>query len=158
MNMKNVLTVSPTDACSWVTNKDKFIENGFPTNWQYTEPIDKDGNRMWFENPPTFTKLFLPDYIENESIANSIKFNGEMLNNNNFNSYNETILLNKDGDMLPIAVFMITEGKPNDEILESAKKLSEFYNLPILDIDINYLRELQGMKPLPEKARENNER
>jgi len=154
MDMENVLTISPSDAGSWVVNREEFIERGLPADWQFTEPIDEYGNRMFFEDPPTYTKLSLPEDIEQQSINSSIKTNGEMLNNDNHTCYNETILLNKNKKMLPIAVFVKVNGAVSADVLKRAREVSKFYGLPILYMDICQLRQKQGLDPLTPKQRE----
>ena len=149
MDMENILQMSSTDAGSWKINKKDFIERKLPTNYQFTEPIDEDGNRIFFEYPPTVSKLLLPDDVELETINNTIKSNGEMLNYDKFMPINETVIINKNKKMMPKAVFVRTYGEEeNSEKVKKAKLLSEKLGIELKIFDKAKLREILGLQPL----------
>ena len=149
MDMENILQMSVTDAGSWKISKGDFIERGLCTSWQFAEPIDEKGNRMFFEYPPHVSKLLLPDDIEQGTIQETIRLNGEMLNYDKFIPYNEIVIINKNKQMMPIAVFVKTYGnEEGSDKVKKARALSEKLGIELKTFDISKLRENIGLQPL----------
>lgn len=147
MDMENILQMSFTDGGSWKISKERFIESGLCTAWQFAEPIDESGNRMFFEYPPHVSKLLLPDDVERKTIQETIKLNGEMLNYDKFMPYNEVVIINKNKQMMPIAVFVRTNGNEEDtDKVKKAKALSEKLGIELKRFDKSKLRENLGLQ------------
>lgn len=154
MDMSNISMMGVHDAGSWVTNKNEFIDRGFPQVVQFTEAIDANGNRIYYEYPPKISKLILPDDMEKETIQNTINSNGEMLNYDNYPSYNEVVLTNRNKNMYPSAVFVnLQTTSDNSERVEKAKKLAEEMGIPYIEIDKSLCRERHGLAPLTAKEK-----
>lgn len=146
MKIKNVDSMSNEDSGSWLISKKDFIEQGLPKKWQYTDSIDENGRRIYYEEPATVSKLILPQTMEKQTIDTNVKLNGEILNYDNVMSYNEIVITNKDKDIMPNAVF-VKDIKQNKEAYLKAKRLSEKLNLPLIEIDKSICREKLGLQP-----------
>lgn len=146
MKIKNVDSMSNEDSGSWLISKKDFIEQGLPKKWQYTDSIDENGRRIYYEEPATVSKLILPQTMEKQTIDTNAKLNGEILNYDNVMSYNEIVITNKDKDIMPNAVF-VKDIKQNKEAYLKAKRLSEKLNLPLIEIDKSICREKLGLQP-----------
>ena len=151
MDMDNIIQIAAEDAGSWKVDKEKFIDNDLSTFWQFEEPIDEEGNRIFFEYPPRNSKLLLPDDVEQETINENIQRNGEMLDYDKRNVYNEAVIINKNKKMMPIGVFVkIIGNEENSDKMQKAKALSEKFGLELKIFDKSVLRERLGLKPLTE--------
>lgn len=133
------------DAGSWRVDKNEFVERLFPDRWQVTDP---SGIGVWFEEPRV-SKLLLPTDLERETIAHNVRINGEALNYSKYTGYSEIYLNSK---AKAIGVFYTDECKNVDEITAYAQK----YNLPLIHLSLEKLRENAGLPPKAEKKEENS--
>ena len=121
---------------------------GFSKEYQYTTPIDDEGNRIFFEFPAEQSTLALPDDIEKETINRTLEENGEMLNYDKETPCNRIVMTNKNKDLNLIATFMISK---DPRIIKKAKELSQKLGIPYIEIDKEICRARCGLNPLTEK-------
>ena len=89
--------------------------------------------------------------MEQETINENIQRNGEMLDYDKRNVYNEAVIINKNKKMMPIGVFVkIIGNEENSDKMQKAKALSEKFGLELKIFDKSVLRERLGLKPLTE--------
>lgn len=128
--------------------KKTLLIAGFSKEYQYTTPIDDEGNKIFFEFPASQSTLALPDDIEKETINRTIEENGEILNYDKETPCNRIVLVNKNKDLKLIATFTTSK---DPRIIKKAKDLSQKLGIPFIEIDKEICRERCGLKPLTEK-------
>lgn len=114
MDISNAFTVCEDDVGSWRVTKEFFIDRGMPENWQLTE------DKLWYEYPH-HSKLFPPEYIEQEVIKN--------------NRFAEIILDNRNHKVIPKYCFYTLNAF--DKQIEEITKLAKLQNLEIKCLEIN---------------------
>lgn len=128
------------------------MKAGFLKEYQFTEPIDDEENRIFFEYPSMQSTLVLPDDVERETIAQTVNKNGEMLNYDKANPCNRLVIINKNKDLYLGAVFVKVMGnEEKSEKVQRAKELSKRLGIPFIEIDKALCRERLGLTPLTEK-------
>ena len=100
------------------------------------------------------THIPIPHYIEQVNYKTNLDVNGEALNYDKEEIYNEVVLLNDD-NCKKVAVFVRTVGDKNfNSDYLKAKELAEKKNLPLIEIDKSIYREKEGLEPLTDKEKE----
>ena len=96
MNIDSTFSVCETDVGSWQVTKEQYIEQGVPERWQLDE------TNLWYEYPH-HSKLFSPEYIEEQIITN--------------NDFAEIVIDNRKQNIKPLYCFY-TPNATTEEIDE----------------------------------------
>lgn len=112
----------------------KIITAGYRDIYSY-ETL-KEGN---FSQNDSNSSLLAPNAINQYCIEKTIENNGEILNRDNANIYNEVLI--DATNIKPVGIFCLTFGEKDlSEDYVSAKNLAEKNNLPLIEIDISLYR------------------
>ncbi len=118
----------------------KIVTAGYKDLYSY----ETKGEGRFYQNSNN-SMLITPQAMENYSANLCIQENGKKLNNDNANIYNE-VLLDSTNGLDPVGIYCITFGeKELSYDYESAKKLAEHTNLPLIDIDISLYRTKENL-------------
>lgn len=121
-------------------NEDYYLQ--FYKNDMYVIETDDDLFQM------SETCVAIPHYMEQVNANTTVESNGELLNYDEVEIYNEIVLLNND-KLKKVGVFVRTVGDKNfnaDYI--KAMNLAQKTNLPLIEIDKSLYRQKAGLKPL----------
>lgn len=103
MNIDSTFAVCESDVGSWQVTKEECIERAMPEGWQFNE------TNLWYEDPH-HSKLFPPEYIEQQVITNQ--------------SFAEIIIDNRKKNIKPLYCFYTADATPEqiEEINGLARK------------------------------------
>lgn len=121
-------------------NEDYYLQ--FYKNDMYVIETDDELFQM------SETCVAIPHYMEQVNANATVESNGELLNYDEVEIYNEIVLLNND-KLKKVGVFVRTVGDKNfnaDYI--NAMNLAQKTNLPLIEIDKSLYRQKAGLKPL----------
>lgn len=131
-DVSSVDTICSNDAWSFVTSKEKFIDEAFPANSQLVSfPVSYCYGD--FKN----SKLLLPQDVISQSVVNNLERNANVPYVYNVCVYNE-IFLNSNAKVL--GVFYTDKCQNVDMVREYAAS----YGLPLVNLSLNELRSLNG--------------
>ena len=130
-SMDQITTMSTEDCGSWVLDKQKFVDDGLITSWQFSEKVDND-NCVFYEYP-CVSKLILPWNIEKQMFDNNMNYNGETLGPK-ATLYSEIFMRRSDKPLKVLAFFAMS-----DEGLKKIKEINAILDEPKPIIDLRYL-------------------
>ena len=145
-DMENFIVSSTADLYSSLypqeeyDNEDYYLQ--FYKNDMYVIETDEELFQM------SETCIAIPHYMEQVNINTTIEVNGEPLNYDEEEIYNEIVMLNND-KLKKVGIFVRTIGDKNfnNDYLR-ANQLAEKTGLPLIEIDKSLYREKAGLKPL----------
>ena len=145
-NIENFIVSSTADLYSSLypqeeyNNEDYYLQ--FYKNDMYVIEIDEELFQM------SETCIAIPHYMEQVNTNTTIEVNGEPLNYDDEEIYNEIVLLNND-KLKKVGIFVRTVGDKNfNSDYLKAKQLADKTGLPLIEIDKSLYRQKVGLKPL----------
>lgn len=145
-DIDNFIVSSTADLYSSFYPQDEFNKEDyylqFYKNDMYVIETDEELFQM------SETCIAIPHYMEQVNLNTTIAVNGEPLNYDKEEIYNEIVLLNNE-NLKKIGVFVRTNGDKNFNIdYLKAKELAKKEGIPLIEIDKSLYREKIGLKPL----------
>ena len=145
-DMENFIVSSTADLYSSLypqeeyNNEDYYLQ--FYKNDMYVIETDEELFQM------SETCIAIPHYMEQVNTNTTIEVNGEPLNYDDEEIYNEIVLLNND-KLKKVGIFVRTVGDKNfNSDYLKAKQLADKTGLPLIEIDKSLYRQKVGLKPL----------
>lgn len=121
-------------------NEDYYLQ--FYKNDMYVIETDEELFQM------SETCIAIPQYMEQVNTNTTVEVNGEPLNYDEEEIYNEIVLLNND-KLQKVGIFVRTVGDKNfNSDYLKAKQLADKTGLPLIEIDKSLYRQKIGLKPL----------
>lgn len=121
-------------------NEDYYLQ--FYKNDMYVIETDEELFQM------SETCIAIPQYMEQVNTNTTVEVNGEPLNYDEEEIYNEIVLLNND-KLQKVGIFVRTVGDKNfNSDYLKAKQLADKTGLPLIEIDKSLYRQKVGLKPL----------
>ncbi|MGM9875686.1 MAG: hypothetical protein ACI310_00455 [Bacilli bacterium] len=121
-------------------NEDYYLQ--FYKNDMYVIETDEELFQM------SETCVAIPHYMEQVNTNTTIEVNGEPLNYDEEEIYNEIVLLNND-KLKKVGIFVRTVGDKNfNKDYLKAMQLAQKTGLPLIEIDKSLYRQKAGLKPL----------
>lgn len=145
-DLNNFIVSSTADTYSISFSQDEYDKEDYFMQFYKSEDyvVQIDDDLFQFSE----TMVAIPHYMEQVNVNTTIEVNGELLNYDEREIYNEIVLLNDD-KLRKIGVFVRTLGDKNfstDYLV--AKELAEKSGLPLVEIDKSLYRERNGLEPL----------
>lgn len=133
----NIGTMCKEDAGSWTMTEYEFINRELPSSWQAYEKVGDI--YVWYETNQ-LSKLILPWNIEKQMVETSEKYYGGALSEHN--RYSEIFMQSNKGPLKSKGMFY-----KNELGLEKIQE-HNIKDTPIVEIDLNTYRELNGLPPI----------
>lgn len=145
-DLENFIVSSTSDLFSSLYPQEEYNNEDYYLQFYKNDMYVVDTDDELFEMSETCIPI--PNYMEQVNTNTTIEVNGEPLNYDNREIYNEIVLFNND-KLKKVGVFVRTVGDKNfnnDYLM--AKQLANKTGLPLIEIDKSLYREKIGLKSL----------
>lgn len=145
-DLENFIVSSPVDLYSSLYPQEEFDKEDYYLQFyksdMYVVETDEESFTM------CETCIAIPFVMEQANIYTTTKVNGEQLNYDKEEIYNEIVLLNND-KLRKVGIFVRTVGDKNfNKDYLKALQLAQKTGLPLIEIDKSLYRQRIGLKPL----------
>ena len=143
---ENFIVSSTTDLYSCLYPQEEFDNEDYLLQFYKNDMYVIDVNSEIFQMSETCIPI--PYYMETVNKNTTVEVNGEPLNYDKVEIYNEIVLFNNE-KLKKVGIFVRTVGDKNfNEDYIKAKEMAETMNLPLIEIDKSIYREKMGLTPL----------
>ena len=145
-DLENFIVSSTADLYSSLYPQEEFDNEDYYLQFYKSDMYVVDTDDELFQMSETCVAI--PHYMEQVNVDTTIEVNGEPLNYDEGEIYNEIVLLNND-KLKKAGIFVRTVGDKNfNEDYLKAMQLAERTGLPLIEIDKSLYRQKAGLKPL----------
>lgn len=146
LDLENFIVSSTADLYSSLYPQEEFDNEDYYLQFYKNDMYVIETDEELFQMSETCVPI--PYYMEQVNVYTTIEINGEPLNYDEEEIYNEIVLLNND-KLRKVGIFVRTVGDKNfNKDYLSAMKLAQKTGLPLIEIDKTLYRQKEGLKPL----------